>query len=143
MTPKPAVQPDAPQLAGLSDADCVLCSGSGAFGVATCKCVWRRVFRDCLHQYRKFGADGSLRGREWRADFELVARRELKPEQWALFRMSVVLGLPELSCSVRLDLNRASFYSMSYRIAEKCGRAYAEVQPYPLWPLYSYFGGGR
>jgi hypothetical protein len=147
MTPKPVLaQTDAPHLAGLSDATCVLCNGSGAigyYGTAPCKCVWRAVFRQCLHQYRKCHVEGALLGREFCADFELIARRELKPEQWRLFRMSTVLGLSELSCSVRLGLNRPTYYSMSYRIAEKCGKAYAETQPYPLWPFSKYFGGAR
>jgi len=38
-------------------------------------------------------------------------------------------------------MDRGSFFHAIYRLEEKLGRVYAELEPYPLFPLRDYFGG--
>jgi hypothetical protein len=38
-------------------------------------------------------------------------------------------------------MDRGSFFHVAYRIQRKLGRAFKEMQPYPLFPLNDYFGG--
>jgi hypothetical protein len=45
-----------------------------------------------------------------------------------------------LSCR-QLHVDRGSFFHTVYRIQEKLGRAFAEVEPYALFPLDEYFSG--
>ena len=38
-------------------------------------------------------------------------------------------------------MDRGSFFHAIYHMEEKLGRVYAELKPYPLFPLRDYFGG--
>jgi hypothetical protein len=38
-------------------------------------------------------------------------------------------------------MDRGNFFHALYDIEEKLGRVYAELKPYPLYPLRDYFGG--
>jgi hypothetical protein len=42
---------------------------------------------------------------------------------------------------VRLKLDKGSFYHMLYRVEQRVGRALAELEPYPLFPVDEYFAG--
>ncbi|MGA2773687.1 MAG: hypothetical protein ABSG26_23035 [Bryobacteraceae bacterium] len=38
-------------------------------------------------------------------------------------------------------MDRGDFFHAVYRIEQRLGRIFAELQPYPLFPLNEYFGG--
>jgi len=38
-------------------------------------------------------------------------------------------------------MDRGEFFHNIYRIEQKLGRAFAELKPFPLYPLDEYFGG--
>jgi hypothetical protein len=38
-------------------------------------------------------------------------------------------------------LDRGTLFHMVYRVEEKLGRAFAELKPYPLFPVADYFAG--
>jgi hypothetical protein len=38
-------------------------------------------------------------------------------------------------------MDRGIFFHMIYRIQQKLGRAFREIEPYSLFPLDEYFGG--
>jgi hypothetical protein len=121
----------------------------------------RAIFRACFNRYRecaeltKYCSSVSLEypanndggrfyGRkieEYLADVCLVARRTLTEEEHRVFRFHFLLGANWKLCSRRLGLNRGLFYHMVYRIEEKLGRAFAEMEPYPLYPVADYFSG--
>jgi hypothetical protein len=37
-------------------------------------------------------------------------------------------------------VDKGNFFHSVYRIQQKLGRAYRELEPYPLYPLSDYFG---
>ena len=40
-----------------------------------------------------------------------------------------------------MNIDRGTFYHCVYRVEQKLGRTFREVQPYSLYPLDEYFGG--
>ena len=40
-----------------------------------------------------------------------------------------------------MNLDRGEFFHEVYRIQQKLGRAFRELEPYALYPLEEYFGG--
>ena len=75
------------------------------------------------------------------ADFSLVSRRALDGSEYRLFRFHYLLGANSRLCCRRFKLRQSSFYSAVYRIEKRLGRFFAELEPYPLYPLDEYFGG--
>lgn len=75
------------------------------------------------------------------ADFCLVSRRMLDDEDHRLFRFYFLLGADWQLCARRLKMDRGNFFHAIYRIERTLGRAFSEIQPYPLFPLDEYFGG--
>lgn len=143
-------------------------SGSYPAGMAgrltVCNCVLRAIFRACYGKWRDIGGDqqvarlgssaGSHRGRrqagrrgfawarpreEYRADFELIARRALDASQHAIFRLHFLEGLDWRACCNRLQIDRGNFFHSVYRIEGCLGKAYREAVPYSLFPVYEYF----
>jgi hypothetical protein len=78
---------------------------------------------------------------EYIADFCLVARRTLNEEEHRLFRFHFLLGADWKLCSRRLGLDRGNFFHAVYRMEQKLGRVFRELEPYPLFPLDEYFHG--
>jgi hypothetical protein len=78
---------------------------------------------------------------EYIADFCLVARRTLDEEEHRLFRFHFLLGADWKLCSHRLGLDRGSFFHSVYRLEQKLGRVFRELEPYGLFPLDEYFNG--
>jgi hypothetical protein len=151
---------------GLAKSSCTSCHGLGVRLVhnvreAPCNCVFRTVFRTCLNRFRQFVAEGAhtgtvslefCRGRDGRrtysrkreeylADFCLVSRRVLGDYEHRLFRFHFVLGADWRLCCRQLNLDRGDFFHSIYRIEQRLGRAFAELEPYALFPLSEYFGG--
>jgi hypothetical protein len=78
---------------------------------------------------------------EYMADFCLVSRRNLTESEHRLFRYHFLLGAEWTLCARRLGVNRGNFFHAVYRIEQKLGRVFRELQPYPLFPLDDYFNG--
>jgi len=75
------------------------------------------------------------------ADFALIARRTLDEAEHRLFRYYFLLGADWRLCSRQLKIDRGTLFHAVYRIERKLGRAFAETEPYPIYPLDEYFGG--
>jgi hypothetical protein len=77
---------------------------------------------------------------EYMADFLLIAKRELSPAEHQLFRFHFLLGADWRLCSRKLKIDRGTFFHAVYRIEERLGRKFRELEPYSLFPLDEYFG---
>jgi hypothetical protein len=151
---------------GLASASCCYCEGLGLRPVyknhtVPCGCVFRSVFRVCMNRFRECNANEGLTGtvswehcsgtqgcrtysrkrEEFMADFCLISRRTLEPAEYQLFRFYFLLGADWKLCAKRLKMERGALFHAIYRIERKLGRAFAETEPYGLFPLDEYFGG--
>ena len=75
------------------------------------------------------------------ADFCLVSRRSLDPSEHQVFRFHFLLGADWRLCCRQLKIDRGNFFHIVYRIEQKLGHVFAELEPYPLYPLNEYFAG--
>jgi hypothetical protein len=146
--------------------NCTQCHGCGlrlrnTGGWTPCNCVLRAMFRICHDRFRRCAEQerhlshvsveppaGSYRpmsfGRkdeEYMAEFCLVSRRSLTEPEHLLFRYHFLLGADWTLCTRKLGMNRGNFFHAVYRIEQKLGRVFRELQPYPLFPLDDYFNG--
>ena len=146
--------------------NCTQCHGSGLRlnrkGAASpCNCVLRAIFRICFDRFLRCvtqerhlsrvslephlgRARPSTWGRkdeEFIADFCLVSRRTLDDFEQRLFRYHFLLGADWKLCARRLGIDRGNFFHAVYRIEQKLGRVFRELEPYPLFPLDEYFHG--
>jgi hypothetical protein len=91
------------------------------------------------------GRDGrrtySRKREEYVADFCLVSRRVLDDYEHRLFRFHFVLGADWKLCCRQLHMDRGAFFHSIYRIEQRLGRVFAELEPYALYPLSEYFSG--
>jgi hypothetical protein len=74
------------------------------------------------------------------ADFDLIARRTLTASEYQLFRFYFMLGADWKMCARRLNLDRGVLFHSIYRVERKLGKAFADTEPYSLYPLDEYFG---
>jgi hypothetical protein len=139
--------------------------------VNPCPCVLRQIFRTCHAKFREctkrenYFTRASIRSSEGRtglrhyalldeefiADFCLVARRTLNggvdtPDTLAykIFKFHHLLGASRTMCAKRLGLgrlDRGEFYNEVYRIEARLGKVFAELEPYALFPVDTYFFG--
>ena len=150
---------------GLAKNSCSYCHGHGMrvqykVKQSPCGCVFRSVFRACLRRFREcaisanyastvtwdyYAAGGrrvmSRKKEEFMADFCLIANRTLNEMENRVLRFYFLLGADWKMCARRLQIDRGNFFHMVYRVEEKLGRAFAETEPYALFPLDDYFGG--
>jgi hypothetical protein len=149
----------------LANNSCAHCKGSGqkltAGEYKTCDCVHRAIFRECLKYYRDI-EEGTVRrsvtlsryndgetascswghkGREYMADFYLVSVRHLDLKDQAVFKAHFIEGGDWRECCDVLNIERGNFFHAVYRIEQKLGRVFRELQPYALYPLSDYFSG--
>jgi hypothetical protein len=128
-----------------------------------CGCVLRAIFRMCHAQFRrcvdsepvlrsvKFGRFGMDRGQrrgmsygmpsqEYAADFVLVSKRTLGEETLALkiFKFHFLLGADQAACCRKLGLDEGAYWHEVYRLEARLGRAFRELEPYPLFPTNEY-----
>ena len=75
------------------------------------------------------------------ADFCLVSKRALTEDVYKLFRYHFLLGADWRLCCRQLKIDRGTFFHTVYRIEQLLGRTFAELKPYPLYPVKEYFGG--
>lgn len=146
--------------------NCTHCHGSGLRlgrkgALAPCNCVLRAIFRACYsrfvrcvtqekhlskiglepHAGRQRPSTWGRKDEEYIADFCLVARRGLDDFEYKLFRYHFLLGADWKLCCRRLGIARGNFFHAVYRIEQKLGRIFRELQPYSLYPVDEYFHG--
>lgn len=151
---------------GLASNRCTYCEGMGLRCVykshtVPCACIFRSVFRICMNRFRECVANEGLTGtvsweyyggtqgyhvysrkrEEFTADLCLISRRTLEPAEYELFRLYFLAGADWKLCATRLKMERGVLFHAIYRIERKLGRAFAETEPYGLFPLDEYFGG--
>ncbi len=145
---------------------CTQCRGLGLKwgkkgGTKPCNCVLRSIFRACYARFR-YCADkekhmsrvrlefshGRERRQTWGrkdeeyiADFCLVSRRTLDEFEYKLFKFHFLLGADWRLCCRQLGLERGNFFHSLYRVEQKLGRVFRELEPYALFPLDEYFNG--
>ena len=93
------------------------------------------------HAGRKRPGSWGRKDEEYIADFNLISRRYLDEEEYRIFRFHFLLGADWKLCTRRLGIDRGNFFHAVYRIEQKLGRIFRELQPYALFPLDDYFGG--
>src|SRR5580700_6343646 len=151
---------------GLAKASCNFCHGYGMRPVlrgteAPCNCVFRAIFRACYRRFRECVALGShtnavtwercggpsgyraysRKREEYMADFFLVSRRTLEDLENRVFRYHFMLGADWKVCCRKLKVDRGNFFHTVYNIENRLGRVFAELAPYPLYPVAEYFAG--
>ncbi len=150
----------------LANQTCVHCRGIGLHkgrksDFSPCNCVLRAIFRICFERFvqcatqerrlsqvrveHRPGKSGFVtfgrKDEEYLADFTNITRRTLNEAQYRLFRYHFILGADSTLCCRKLKIDRGSFFHAVYRIEQKLGRVFRELEPYPLYPLDEYFGG--
>lgn len=146
---------------------CVHCDGLGLRvsekheTLQPCNCVLRAIFRACYIRFRECtekekymtrvtldvvqGVDSrnaySRKNEEFVADFCLVSSRFLTEKEYVIFRYHFLLAADWKLCCRKLTIDRGTFFHEVYRIQQKLGRAFRELEPYSLYPLSEYFGG--
>lgn len=145
---------------------CTECHGLGLrFGkkgpLQPCNCVLRAIFRACFERFcecadkekyinkitlepqfgRERNASWGRKDEEYTADFCLVSKRALTELEYKIFTFHHLLGADWRLCCRRLNMDKGSFFHAVYRIEQKLGRVFRELQPYPLFPLDDYFHG--
>jgi hypothetical protein len=80
---------------------------------------------------------------EYVADFCLVSHRTLDEFEYKVFKFHFLLGADWKLCTRRLGIDRGNFFHAVYRIEQKLGRVFRELEPYGLFPLDEYFRGTR
>ena len=145
---------------------CTQCLGSGLRlarqGTLTpCNCVLRSIFRICYNRFircvtqekhlsrisvephmgRARPGTWGRKDEEYIADFCLVARRTLTDLEHSLFRYHFLLGADWKLCARKLGIDRGNFFHSVYRIEQKLGRVFRELEPYALFPVDEYFNG--
>ena len=126
-----------------------------------CNCVLRAIFRACFDRFRESvsrekymsrvtldplpgkdrrGAWGR-KDEEFAADFCLVSKRTLTEPENRIFKLSFSArgGLEAVLSKLRMD--RGNFFHAVYRIEQKLGRVFRELEPYSLFPVDDYFHG--
>ena len=58
-----------------------------------------------------------------------------------MFRYHYLLGADWRLCCRQLAMDKGLFFHAVYRIEQKLGRIFRELEPYPLYPLDEYFNG--
>lgn len=145
---------------------CTQCHGMGLRAgrgqeSAPCNCVFRTIFRLCFDHFRLCSAKDKplnsavlefnprsnkrqtygLKEEEYAADFCNISKRSLTDEEYRIFKYHFLLGADWKLCCKRLNMERGPFFHTVYRIQQRLGRRFRELQPYALFPLDEYFNG--
>lgn len=148
----------------LAQQSCTFCYGlglrPGRAGASTpCNCVFRAIFRACYERFRysvskekhvsRVTLEGSpsqqrryvwgLKDEEYIADFCLVSRRVLSLSEHRIFRYHYLLAADWKLCCQKLNFERGAFFHEIYRIEQKLGRTFRELEPHALFPVDEYF----
>ena len=150
----------------LAQQSCSICYGlglrPGRAGASTpCNCVFRAIFRACYARFRQCASKEKhisrvsleanpgrqrrsvwgLKNEEFIADFCLVSRRTLEESQYRIFKYHFLLGADWKLCCHKMNMDRGTFFHEVYRIEQKLGRTFRELEPHALFPLDEYFNG--
>lgn len=148
----------------LATRKCAICLGAGTTlgrtGTLTaCDCVLRSIFRACHQRFRdciekeKYMSRVTLeihsgpnrratwgrKDEEYVADFLKLIANTLNQEEHTVFKYRFLLGADWRLCARKLDMDRGTFFYLVYKAQVKLGRAFAEVEPYALYPIREYF----
>ncbi len=82
-----------------------------------------------------------MKNEEYMADFCLISRRTLTESEYKLFKFHFLLGAEWKLCCKKLNMDRGTFFHEIYRIQQKLGKVFRELEPYALFPLDEYFNG--
>ena len=143
---------------------CTQCHGLGLRGGSLsshepCNCVLRAIFRICYARFQQCMLEEKYLKRtnlevvpgraprrfwgrkeeEFSADFCLVSRRYLSQSEYRIFKYHFLLGADWRLCCRKLRFERGTFFHAVYRIQQKLGRLFRELEPYNLFPLEDYF----
>ncbi len=151
------------ETAGLARQTCRFCDGEGLRGrrydPQPCNCVLRSIFRLCYRRFRRCVTSertlskvcltqysGKDRNRRYErlvedyiADFCLIAKRFLDEFEHRVFRVHFLLGADWHLCCRQMNVDRGEFFHAVYRIENKLGKAFRELEPYGLFPIDEYF----
>jgi hypothetical protein len=126
-----------------------------------CNCVLRAIFRACFEHFRdcvsreryiskvtldplpgkdRRGAWGR-KSEEFSADFCLISKRTLTESEYLIFKYHFLLGADWKLCCRKLKMDRGNFFHAVYRIEQKLGRVFRELEPYSLFPIDDYLHG--
>jgi hypothetical protein len=150
----------------LAAPSCNICHGLGLRSgrnqnLQPCNCVFRAIFRACFARFRdcstreKYISKATLdpvpgkdrrgawgrKDEEYLADFCLVSRRSLTEQEHRIFKYHFLLGGDWKVCCQKLHMDRGNFFHAVYRIEQRLGRIFRELEPYSLFPLDDYFHG--
>lgn len=134
--------------------NCPVCEGTGdsGDGLTVCDCALKAVFDTCLDTYEHIqpyssgvarkGSHLSRPNEEFRADFELLAKRALKSQPVLLetFLLYHVACVETLQCCAELGVNQGTLYQRICRIKVECGRAFIGGGEDGIYPVCNYFG---
>lgn len=148
----------------LAQQSCTYCYGlglrAGRGGASTpCNCVFRAIFRACYSRFRQCASKEKyisrvsleanpgrqrksiwgMKNEEYMADFILVSRRTLGEREYKIFKYHFLLGADWKLCCRKLKMDRGSFFHDVYRIEQKLGKTFRELEPHSLFPLDEYF----
>jgi hypothetical protein len=148
----------------LAQQSCTFCYGlglrPGRSGASTpCNCVFRAIFRACYARFRQCASKEKyvsrvsleanpgrhrksvwgLKNEEYMADFTLVSKRTLEDYEYVVFKYHFLLGADWNLCCRKLNVDRGEFFHEVYRIQQKLGRTFRELEPHALFPLDQYF----
>ncbi len=148
----------------LAQQSCSVCYGlglrPGRAGVSTpCHCVFRAIFRACFARFRQCAMKEKhisrvsleanpgrqrksvwgMKNEEYMADFCLVSRRTLSEYEYRIFKFHFLLGADWKLCIRKLNIDRGTFFHDIYRIQQKLGKTFRELEPFALYPLDEYF----
>lgn len=148
----------------LAQQSCTYCYGlglrPGRAGASTpCNCVFRAIFRACYERFKQCASKEKyvsrvsleanpgrqrksvwgLKNEEFIADFCLVSRRTLSEKEHQLFKYHFLLGADWKLCCRKLKIDRGTFFHEVYRIQEKLGKTFRELEPHALFPVDEYF----
>jgi hypothetical protein len=121
--------------------------------------VFRAIFRACYARFRQCATKEKhvsrvsleanpgrqrrsvwgLKDEEYIADFCLVSRRTLNEREHRIFKYHYLLGADWKLCCRKMHIDRGSFFHDVYRIEQKLGRTFRELQPHALFPVDEYF----
>lgn len=83
----------------------------------------------------------SRKREEFLADFCLISQRALDDFEYKLLRYHYLLGGDWKLCCAHFKIDRGAYFHSLYRIENRLGRVFAEVEPYALYPVSEYFAG--
>jgi len=156
---------DTLDLRELGQPSCGACGGTGARLTKTgeagpCECSLRVCFRACYKRFRECSSrergisqvsyketpigkshrgSWSRKEEEYIADFEMVSRRNLDEWHYKMFRYHYLMGADWRLCSRQFAIPKGYFFHAIYRIEQRLGRVFYELQPYALYPTHDYF----